>query len=82
MSGLTLSNQFRVVDCCHEGCGVVFALTVSFDDRARQTHHQWFCPNGHGQFHGLRVHQGKSRYDGWDAPTTSKWSAHLTVVTS
>lgn len=30
-------------------CGVVFALTVGLDRRLRQTHRDFYCPNGHPQ---------------------------------
>lgn len=31
-------------------------------------------------FHGLRVHQGKSRNPGWDKPSASRYYSHLTKV--
>lgn len=38
------------------------------------------CSAKFDTFHGLRIHQGRSRHDGWDSPKASKWSAHLTEV--
>lgn len=31
-------------------------------------------------FRGLRIHQGKSRREGWSRPDAQSWIAHLTVV--
>lgn len=38
------------------------------------------CGSSFTSLKGLRIHQGRSRRDGWDTPSASKWSAHLTRV--
>lgn len=40
------------------------------------------CGRRFETFAGLRIHQGRSRYDGWDTPSASSWNSHLTVVPS
>jgi len=41
---------------------------------------QCSCGDSFTTLHGLRIHQGRQRRAGWDKPSTSKWSAHLTRV--
>lgn len=38
------------------------------------------CGSSFKTYQGLRVHQGSQRGDGWDAPDTSRWTSHLSVV--
>lgn len=38
------------------------------------------CGRRFESLRGLRVHQGHNRRDGWDAPKTPSWRAHLTLV--
>lgn len=40
------------------------------------------CGRSFESLHGLRVHQGRSRRSGWDAPNAYRWRAHLTVATA
>lgn len=40
---------FTQIDCCHKGCGVSFAITSDFEDRRREDHANFYCPNGHQQ---------------------------------
>jgi hypothetical protein len=35
--------------CCHEGCGVVFAVPRWWETKRREDHTSWYCPNGHAQ---------------------------------
>lgn len=41
---------FTIITCCREGCGVQFGVTTGFEDRHRQTHNVFYCPNGHSQY--------------------------------
>lgn len=48
MSTFTSQTTFVVEDCCN--CGIQFALTRDFYDRAQADNSVWFyCPNGHKQ---------------------------------
>jgi hypothetical protein len=47
---------------------------------ARRVEYKCSCGYVGATLHGLRVHQGKSRREGWDEPGTSRWSSHLTAV--
>jgi hypothetical protein len=44
--------------CCHEGCGMTFAVPGWWETTRREDHATWFCPNGH-----RRVFIGKSAVD-------------------
>lgn len=33
--------------CAWEGCGVTFGLTDGFEDRRKEDHKSFYCPNGH-----------------------------------
>lgn len=36
------------------------------------------CGRKFDSYHGLRIHQGRSRSDDWAKPGASRWSSHLT----
>lgn len=38
-----------VIECGHEGCGIVFAMPDDYDDRRRRDGKTFYCPNGHGR---------------------------------
>ncbi len=38
------------------------------------------CGRKFQSYHGLRIHQGRSRSEDWLEPKTSRWRAHLTSV--
>jgi hypothetical protein len=38
-----------VIECNHEGCGVIFGMTKTFQDARRKDHKTWYCPNGHAR---------------------------------
>lgn len=38
-----------VLTCCHEGCGIVFAVPSWWESKRREDHTHWYCPNGHAQ---------------------------------
>ena len=38
-----------VITCCHETCGISFAVPDWWAKGRRETHARFFCPNGHGQ---------------------------------
>lgn len=40
-------NEFTVEECCQ--CGVAFAMTTYFHERALEERTNFFCPNGHPQ---------------------------------
>ena len=35
-----------VTDCAR--CGVIFAISTELEQRRREDHQSWYCPNGHG----------------------------------
>lgn len=51
---LTLVDAYECLNCCHEGCGIQFAVPTSWYTNRKNDHIIWYCPNGHGQhFTGL-----------------------------
>jgi len=46
----TLVEEMVIETCCHEGCGVTFAITSGLYDLRKRDGKSFFCPNGHGQF--------------------------------
>lgn len=49
--GQTITTEQKLVteECCHNGCGVLFAMTEEFVRERRKDHAWWYCPNGHRQ---------------------------------
>lgn len=48
------------VHCCTE-CGVSYALTAAFEDRRRDDHKTFHCPNGHRQHYPSKNDAEKAR---------------------
>lgn len=46
----TIQLQFETLTCCHQGCGIVFAVPRSWELKRREDHSDWYCPNGHSQY--------------------------------
>jgi hypothetical protein len=44
---LTVTATLVTLECC--SCGIEFAVRQSFETRLRDTHKQFYCPNGHPQ---------------------------------
>lgn len=38
-----------IITCCHKGCGLTFAVPKTWEDKRREDHTWWYCPNGHQQ---------------------------------
>jgi hypothetical protein len=49
MRGTTINAQVTFVteECCE--CGVAFAITKEMQDRLKENHKWFYCPNGHSQ---------------------------------
>lgn len=67
---VALTLQFRPQTCCHQGCGIVFALTVDHDDTLRRTRESFFCPKGHsqsymGESHADKIARLERERDAW-----------------
>ena len=41
--------ETNMISCCRSGCGVIWWITDAHDDRLRESHSVFYCPNGHGQ---------------------------------
>jgi hypothetical protein len=51
--------KFHTIQCCHEGCGNLFSIPDSLDDRFRKTHESFYCPNGHPQSYTAKNNEEK-----------------------
>lgn len=47
MATITRNVTLNPLECCN--CGVVFAITETFESRRRKSGDIFYCPNGHGQ---------------------------------
>lgn len=48
------------VHCC-SSCGVAYAISDAYDDRRREDHATFWCPNGHGQSYSQKTEAEKQR---------------------
>jgi hypothetical protein len=44
-----LSQAMVTMTCCHETCGITFAMTTRFNKELVRTHVDFYCPRGHQQ---------------------------------
>jgi Zn ribbon nucleic-acid-binding protein len=56
---MQITQQFFVEECCN--CGVMFALTVEFQDNKKRDKTRFYCPNGHGQSYTGITDEEKAR---------------------
>ena len=63
---MDLTISFITEICCHENCGITWAMTESFNDRRRNDHKYFYCPNGHRQHYveksDLEIAQAELNY--------------------
>lgn len=43
-------TTYSIVECCHEGCNVLFAMTCSMYNQRKEDHKYFYCTNGHQQY--------------------------------
>lgn len=48
MAGFTKQTRFTIITCARADCGVQFAITEEYEQRRREDHKGFKCPNGHG----------------------------------
>lgn len=41
--------KFYNIQCCREGCGTMFSIPDTLDNKFRRTHETFYCPFGHPQ---------------------------------
>lgn len=46
---LEIALEFVTLTCCHNGCGITFAVPSWWEQSRRTDHQWWYCPSGHGQ---------------------------------
>ena len=46
---MDLILRFATITCCHQGCGLTFAVPETWETKRRKDHSWWYCPNGHTQ---------------------------------
>lgn len=47
MQTIKVQTAYITYTCAQRGCGVTFAVEDGFDDRRRNDHATFYCPNGH-----------------------------------
>ncbi len=57
--------ELREHTCATKGCGITFWTTDSYDDRMRERHYTFYCPNGHelaypGKTDAEKLHEEKA----------------------
>lgn len=45
VNDIRLTTAIRAVDCAN--CGLTFGISTEFEDRRRNDHRTFYCPNGH-----------------------------------
>jgi len=51
----------KVITCCHEGCGIAFAVPAWWESKRREDKTWWYCPNGHQQHFSAETEAEKLR---------------------
>ena len=46
---MTVETQFSTIECSM--CGLRFGLPARYEDRRREDHREFWCPNGHSQYY-------------------------------
>lgn len=49
MTRIILDVEFVIETCCHEKCGITWAVPSDFHGERRYDHKLFYCPNGHPQ---------------------------------
>lgn len=44
---ISVTTVIEAMNCCE--CGLTFGLSSEFEQRRREDHRNWYCPNGHPQ---------------------------------
>ena len=52
-----------VITCCHKECGISFAVPSWWESGRRETHAEFFCPNGHSLSYRAESESEKIRRD-------------------
>jgi len=60
--GLPLANfEFQLVVQTCSSCGIQFGLPVHWNNKRREDHATWYCPNGHSQWYPSETDLEKER---------------------
>ncbi len=75
MSTLPKSMTIRIssITCCHQGCGLVFAVPTWWEEKRREDHAWWYCPNGHLQHYSGESDLERERRLRKSAQDSSDW---------
>lgn len=49
MATITLISTLSTEICC--SCGIQFAIPLSLQEKLRENHERFYCPNGHRQYY-------------------------------
>ena len=58
-----INLELKTITCCHQGCGIVFAVPGHWMKKRIEDHTWWYCPNGHTQHYSGKSETEKLRED-------------------
>lgn len=61
MQTIEVKTAYVTHTCAQRGCGVSFAVEDGFDDRRREDHATFYCPNGHSLSYSGKTEAEKER---------------------
>lgn len=61
MQTIKVQTAYITHTCARQGCGVSFAVEDGFDDRRRNDHATFYCPNGHTLSYSGKTEAEKER---------------------
>ena len=71
---MNLEIEFVAITCCHEGCGIVWAVPVDYKKERKKDHDLFYCPNGHGQHYTRRSKEEELRENlQWCRTSRDSW---------
>lgn len=57
---MTVTTETLSVHTC-ANCGVTYGMTAGYEDRRREDHQSWYCPNGHSQWYPQKSDLDKAK---------------------
>lgn len=57
---VNMATKFVTITCCHDRCGITFAVERSWYNYRHDDHRWFYCPNGHRQHYPQKSDQEKA----------------------
>lgn len=75
---ITMTIKFLSETCC--SCGILFAVTKEYQDRRRQDHNWFYCPNGHQQHYSQKSDKEIAEENARQAQAKANEANHALLV--